>query len=233
MINRHKASNSLQSELSRLNVDKKLDYTPYVSGADKLDVTSIRRKFKLSLEEHHKECQITGMKFGCIASHIKPLASCRTLEECVDPANGLYLAKTIDELFDKGWISFDADGSLLASEAFAADWGIEELTRRIPIDWFYKKKLAKPNCEKMADRQETYLRYHRYNVFQSVTGWKSSGSKAKYYKYYSDDKNVFDEEYIQSLEKFGGKFRYHAQSLRRERERKTGVVYCSGYGRHT
>ena len=46
MEDRYNASNSLASELSRLNVDRVLDYTPYVEKLNRQNINAIRRQFK-------------------------------------------------------------------------------------------------------------------------------------------------------------------------------------------
>jgi putative restriction endonuclease len=48
------------------------------------------------------------------ASHCKPWRDA-TNEERLDGENGLLLTPSIDHLFDRGFISFDADGALIIS----------------------------------------------------------------------------------------------------------------------
>ena len=62
-------------------------------------------------------CPITGVSSPAFlrASHIKPWRACYTPEERLDPYNGLALAPHIDQLFDQGYITFDASGTLLLS----------------------------------------------------------------------------------------------------------------------
>ena len=42
--------------------------------------------------------------------------ACDTAEERLDPYNGLALAPHIDQLFDQGYITFDASGALVLSD---------------------------------------------------------------------------------------------------------------------
>ena len=49
------------------------------------------------------------------ASHIKPWKDSNDQEK-IDGANGLLLAPHVDHLFDRGFISFSGEGSLLVSQ---------------------------------------------------------------------------------------------------------------------
>ncbi len=54
------------------------------------------------------------------ASHIKPWSK-STDDERLNPSNGLPLVATLDALFDRGLISFQADGSMIVSPTLTAD----------------------------------------------------------------------------------------------------------------
>jgi putative restriction endonuclease len=60
-------------------------------------------------------CAVTGVAVVELlrASHIKPWAHA-TNDERLDPENGLLLTPTLDVLFDRGFISFDSDGSVIS-----------------------------------------------------------------------------------------------------------------------
>lgn len=62
-------------------------------------------------------CAVTGCKQVELlrASHMKPW-SVSTNDERLNPDNGLLLSANIDALFDRGLVSFDADGSMLTSD---------------------------------------------------------------------------------------------------------------------
>lgn len=85
------------------------------------------------------------------ASHIKPWSK-STHEEKLDGNNGLMLSPHVDHLFDRGFISFHDDGTLLLSSklpsSVLADWGLQPP--------------AKPVAFKPAQR--AYLAYHREHV---------------------------------------------------------------------
>jgi len=238
MEDRYSASNSLASELSRLNVDRVLDYTPYVEKLNRQNINAIRRQFKQGLERHRTCCEVTGMGYGCIASHIKPLAMCRTEEECVDPANGLYLCKTLDELFDKGWITFEENGVMNVSTSFEREYGKDELRARIPRSWISgEQTLTPPDCEKMAKRRQIYMRYHRYNVFResyriyvdddATTAAEEYNRKKEASRFY-DDKNPHSEKTIRWYESWNNRMgRDIARAYRKERKERTGIVFVS------
>jgi len=228
MEKRFDVGNSLSSELSRLNVDEKIHYTPYALNLDREEIKIIRRDFRIALKKIHKKCQITGMKYGCIASHIKPLIKCRSKDECVDPANGLYLCKTIDEVFDKGWISFDDDGRLLVSSEFRMK-NRDDLRARFSKCWLEgRNKLAPPSDADLAKRQQAYMRYHRFNVFRSkeryggvnVTEAENCSSR-----FDLSGKNFYSEKSLRLLRELGH-YR-EARQRRKIRALTTGIVWSS------
>lgn len=82
----------------------------------------------------YKRCLVTGLSETplLIASHIKPWRDCRDdPDDCLNPDNALLLSPHWDALFDKGYISFADDGSLLVSsrlsEASQKSLGVEAL----------------------------------------------------------------------------------------------------------
>lgn len=98
-------------------------------------------------------CRLTGIvepQF-LIASHIKPWAR-STNAERLDGNNGLLLSPHVDRLFDRGFITFDHDGSVvIAPEA-------DEVCRIWSIAATQKRLLSLS--------QEDYMRYHRKHVFR-------------------------------------------------------------------
>lgn len=85
-------------------------------------VRTKQQLFRRRLIDIEKSCRITGvmdLRF-LRASHIKPWAG-STAAERMDGNNGLLLTPTADHLFDKGWISFEAQGHLLVSSELPAD----------------------------------------------------------------------------------------------------------------
>jgi hypothetical protein len=229
---------ALAQQLVQAGADKITHRPKFISGMDKEGITTLRKEFRESLTKAHKRCQVTGMSYGCIASHIKPLASCTSRDECVDPANGLLLCKTVDEVFDKGWISFDDDGSMMVSTVFKSKYR-GDIEARIPEGWLSGElKLTPPSDASVASRQRSYMRHHRYNVFISKKSYRPDEgyTAAENYDRYDDlhSKDYHSEEYIQWLERdtfMPRKFRDMAKKLRASRRLETGIVYATKGGK--
>ena len=109
-------------------------------------------KFRDALRERYGDkCCLTGLSEPAllIASHIKPFSKCEDFER-QDPNNGLLLASHIDALFDKNFISFYNDGTIIISERVSMS------TRKIMgIERGMKLKFP------ITDENKTYLAYHR------------------------------------------------------------------------
>ena len=90
--------------------------------------------YRQNLRTVEKPCRITGLKEleHLRASHIKPWCKCTDTEK-LDHFNGLLLSPHVDHLFDRGYISFGDDGSVVVSPLLRPDvvqrWGLE-LPRR-------------------------------------------------------------------------------------------------------
>lgn len=90
-----------------------------------------------------------------IASHIKPWAKSNEKEK-IDPKNGFIFTPTFDKLFDKGFITFDENKTLIVSP-----WLSPMNQKRLGI---YTGK----NIEQLPldDKRKIYLIYHRENIFK-------------------------------------------------------------------
>lgn len=114
-------------------------------------------KFRDALRERYGDkCCLTGLSEPAllIASHIKPFSKCEDFER-QDPNNGLLLASHIDALFDKNFISFYNDGTIIISERVSMS------TRKIMgIERGMKLKFP------ITDENKTYLAYHRSKLVQ-------------------------------------------------------------------
>jgi predicted restriction endonuclease len=100
------------------------------------------------------KCSVTGFNDVdiCIASHIKPWRD-STNEQKLDKFNGLFLIPTLDKLFDRGYISFSDDGSILISSDIEEEsYDKLNIYRNMKIDTF--------------DENKKYLEYHRKKVFR-------------------------------------------------------------------
>lgn len=113
-------------------------------------------KYREKLLEECPFCPITMVNDErlLIASHIKPWVVCNNFEK-TDPKNGFMLTPTYDKLFDRGFISFEADGTMLVSP-----W-ISPMNQK-RLDIFNGKKIKMLPTE----GREEYLFYHREFVFK-------------------------------------------------------------------
>jgi hypothetical protein len=111
-------------------------------------------RFRADLVSDWGACPVTGITTPELlrASHIKPWRS-STNSERLDPDNGLLLAVHIDCLFDKGFVSFDAEGAMLISNFLSERERIAiGLSGELP-----RIKLRAGNLP--------YLEHHRSEVF--------------------------------------------------------------------
>ena len=90
-----------------------------------------------------------------IASHIKPWAKSNDVEK-IDPKNGFMFTPTYDKLFDKGFITFNNDKTLIVSP-----WISPMNQKRLGI--FSGKNLP---MLPMDEKREVYLKYHREYIFK-------------------------------------------------------------------
>jgi predicted restriction endonuclease len=110
----------------------------------------VQGRFRFSLlQTWHGACSATGASDASmlVASHIKPWRLCLDGER-LDPYNGLLLSPNLDQAFDKGYISFADDGSLLIQS------GREESLRAFGIH-------AGIHLRQLHDRHRPYLAQHR------------------------------------------------------------------------
>jgi 5-methylcytosine-specific restriction protein A len=132
-----------------------------LSATASLQLVEIRSKqslFKRRLLTVEKKCRLTGiadLRF-LRASHIKPWARCANGNERIDGSNGLLLSPHADFLFDRGWITFENDGSIVRSGQLP-----KEVIDRIGIDLTQGKR-----CGDFFKEQQSYLEYHRNAVFE-------------------------------------------------------------------
>ena len=158
---RREASNTLASELSRLK--GQLSHVPFSDipfvKRFKLKTAQqnvLRREFRSNLFNSQKRCVLTGAKFGCIASHIKPFVDCLTRDECTSPENGLRLSRSLDFFFDAGHISFEPETGRLVYQYQAKD----DLERLLPLQWLNGEKTLN-----MTKKMKRFMTYHRRNVY--------------------------------------------------------------------
>lgn len=122
-----------------------------------MEVRSKQSLFKRRLLTIEKQCRVTGiadLRF-LRASHIKPWAQCADGSERIDGSNGLLLTPHADFLFDRGWITFENDGSLIRSEHLP-----KAVIDRIGLNLVQGRK-----CGAFFGTQKSYLEHHRHAVF--------------------------------------------------------------------
>ncbi|MBP3783132.1 MAG: HNH endonuclease [Butyrivibrio sp.] len=146
------------NELARVNTetileDEKID-SEEVVGKEREILTKARvnqSRFRQKLLERYDGCAICGMNMSdlLVASHIKPWAE-SSAKEKTSVENGLLLCPNHDKLFDKGYIAFENDGSVLISSLIS-----KENYDLLGIDEDMKIELTEANVP--------YIEYHRKN----------------------------------------------------------------------
>lgn len=106
-------------------------------------------KFRKNLINYWKMCPITKIDFVPVlkASHIKPWANSSNMER-VDPYNGILLSPNMDSLFDKGFMSFNDDGSVIVSPQLGVN-GMKALGGDVKVKLSFNAKHL------------SYLSFHR------------------------------------------------------------------------
>lgn len=149
-------------ERAETAIAKQIAVDPAITETDRLQLGLARRGqgvFRKNAEKIETRCRVTGVTKRAyqVASHIKPWRKSDNRER-LDGNNGLLLARHIDHLFDKGFISFALDGTLLISPA--AD--LESLRRMsVPVDH------PLPTGSFSAG-QLVYMDYHRSEIFKKA-----------------------------------------------------------------
>ena len=111
--------------------------------------------FRDNVESRESKCRVTGVSNPRYlrASHIKPWRKSSDIEK-IDGNNGLMLAPHVDFLFDRGFISFEDDGTLIVSpqieEGALESWGIP----------------PEMNVGQFSPEQAVYLAFHREHEFK-------------------------------------------------------------------
>jgi hypothetical protein len=148
---------SVNSSLEESEEIEGVEQRDDISPTEKQRLVSARRGqgiFRVGVSLVEKSCRVTltTNKRHLIASHIKPWAQ-STDEERLSRFNGLLLAPHVDHLFDKGYISFRNDGSVLVSRLadreVLGQWHIDPAAEGGPLK----------------QQQEVFMEYHRDAIF--------------------------------------------------------------------
>ncbi|MGV8923278.1 MAG: HNH endonuclease [Thermomonas sp.] len=112
--------------------------------------------FKQNVQRIERECRVTKVDQieHLRASHCKPWRDSNN-EERLDGENGLLLTPDVDHLFDRGFISFEADGRVLISPV-----AHQESLRKMGLE-----EVLHANVGEFTDRQKAFLSFHRESVF--------------------------------------------------------------------
>jgi len=125
---------------------------------EKIQLVKARRGqglFKANVRLYETECRVTHVRTikHLRASHIKPWKDSNDQEK-LDGANGLLLAPHVDHLFDRGFITFSGEGSLIVSA-------------KLDLDVLDKWAISLPqNVGEFKPEQCEFLEYHQDVVLQ-------------------------------------------------------------------
>ncbi|MGF9964530.1 HNH endonuclease [Bacillus rhizoplanae] len=150
-------ANPLYNE-SFLELEKELNSSIVLEKTEKKLITKARigqSIFKRELLTGEKKCKLCGVSDErfLVASHIKPWSQSNHKER-LDVNNGLLLCPNHDALFDKGYISFKDDGTILIS-------GSLDGNSKLFLNINDKLRIQ------MNEIQQQYMKWHRENLFQS------------------------------------------------------------------
>lgn len=152
-------SRTLPNELL-LQFEAQTEALPKATEVERLVVQRVGQEmYRMALLAYWKgRCAVTGLAVPELlrASHIKPWASCATDAERLDVYNGLLLAPHLDAAFDRGFITFANDGTLLVSATLDAD--AQRLLGFAPT----------MRLDALTDHHRKYMAWHRDHVFKGV-----------------------------------------------------------------
>lgn len=119
----------------------------------------LHRLYKSTLKEESVQlfdkeiCYLEKLDYpSLVASHIKPFKKSNPSEQ-YDKNNGLLLSRGMDALFDKGYISFNDDGTIILSDRLSED--VKEHLKNYSLDPIV-----------LNEQRLEYLHYNREFVFK-------------------------------------------------------------------
>jgi putative restriction endonuclease len=131
---------------------------PTIQPTEKESIIRARRGqgvFKQRVLALEKQCRITGVERieHLVASHCKPWRDASN-EERLDGENGLLLTPSIDHLFDRGFIGFEDNGTLI----------ISPVAHRPSLQRMGVETVSVLNVGGFSKGQRRFLDYHRDSV---------------------------------------------------------------------
>ena len=148
--------NNIAADISDQEEERKIDQKP-LPPTERSQLIKARIGqgiFREGVEKIETGCRVTSAtnKLFLIASHIKPWRSSSDFEK-LDGNNGFLLSPHVDRLFDKGYISFENNGSIIFANSTILDifeqWGLDR----------------HKNVGSFKSQQKVYLQYHRDHLF--------------------------------------------------------------------
>lgn len=150
---------SMESDLDGAREQERIERDPALPNTEREQLIKARvgqGLFRSRVCLMEPVCRVTGVSDHRFlrASHIKPWSKSLDSEK-LDGCNGLMLSPHVDFLFDQGFITFNADGTLLTSN---------QLPRCVQEAWKFEQPVhARP----FAKAQLTYLDFHRAVIFKA------------------------------------------------------------------
>jgi putative restriction endonuclease len=138
---------------------RRIEADPALSSTDREALVLARRGqglFRQRVQQFESRCRVTSVDRSehLRASHCKPWRD-SSHDERLAGENGLLLTPSIDHLFDRGFISFEAGGRLLISPVAHG----QSLKRMgVPVD-------REVNVGSFSSGQKVFLEYHRDEIF--------------------------------------------------------------------
>jgi hypothetical protein len=149
----------LEHDAETATAEEEITTDRQIGPTEKMQLIAARRgqgKFKANVARVERGCRVTGVTDirYLRASHIKPWSRANNRER-LDGHNGFLLSPHVDYLFDKGYISFTDDGSLLLSPRF---------DKTVLSSWQIRDNV---NAGSFTRKQKRYLGFHRKFVFKT------------------------------------------------------------------
>ena len=147
-----------QVVMPTISSETSTDHVPGLTETERLYIQKARvgqGQFRMMLLDAYKgTCPILGISQPelLVASHIKPWNAC-TNKERLDRNNGVLLSSLYDKLFDRGFISFNTDGTIRLSDLLSAEDRV-------------KCGLERPISIQFSPATMSYIEYHRKYVFK-------------------------------------------------------------------